>query len=206
MSEIPTLNAENREKLGSRYTRRLREDGQLPAVVYGHGEAPAHIVFNGKAFNEAVHTGSHILDVTVAGKTEHCLIKSVQWDHLGRHIIHADLTRVDLSEKVEAVVSLELFGDPKAAQASGAVIEHPVVEVTVQCAANKIPDSIEIDISKLTADAPIHVSDVPLPAGVEMVSDADGIVAHIVITKAVEEETTEEAEPEVIEKGKKEED
>jgi len=206
MSEvIPALDAENREKLGSRYTRRLREAGKIPAVVYGHGEEPAHIVFDAKLFNEAVHSGSHVLDVTVNGKTEHCLLKSVQWDYLGRSIIHVDLTRVDLSEKVESVVDIELAGDPKAAHAGGAGLEHPIVQVTILCAASKIPDKLVVDISKLTLETPIHVSDLVLPEGAEMISDGNGVVAHIVMSKVVEEEETDGAEPEVIEKGKKEE-
>ena len=204
--ETPTLQANTREKLGTRYTTRLRKEGRLPAVVYGHGEDPAHVEFDAKAFNEAVHTGAHVYDVTIDGKTDHCLLKAVQWDYMGREIIHADFTRVDLTEEVEVQVELVLTGEPKAAQASGVVLEHPITEITVKCAANKIPDNIEVDITDVTDEAPIHVSDVTLPAGLTLISDGEGIVAQISVVKvkAAAEDEDGSAEPEVIEKGKAE--
>ncbi len=206
--DIPTIQADVREKLGTRFTQRLRAAGKLPAVVYGHGEDPVHVVFDTKLFNEAVHTGSHLYEISVGGKTQHCLLKSVQWDHLSRHIIHADLTRVDLSETVTAEVRLEWVGEPKAAQVTGQSLDHPINEVTVECRADQIPDAIQVDIANLEADAPMQVSDLTAPAGVKIVSDPEGIVANIIAIKAVEEPTDGEAstdgEPEVIDKGKEE--
>lgn len=206
-SKIPTIQGEVRDKLGTRYTARLRKQGMMPAVVYGHGQGTNHVTVNSKLFHEALQTGAHLYDLIVDGKTEHVILKSVQWDYLGRSIIHADLSRVDLTEKVETEVNIVLVGESKAAGAAGAILDHPVTSIVIKSRADAIPDNIEVDLEPLTDDKAILVGDITLPDGVELVSDGSGILANIVqakIVEADEEEAT--AEPDVIEKGKKEED
>ncbi len=207
--DIPTLETTARDKTGSRYSARLREAGQIPAVVYGHKQDPVHVAVDAQVITGLLHENTQLVNAQVAGKTEPCLIKDIQWDYLGDHIIHVDLARVDLSEEVEVEVELELTGDPKSLQEAGAVLDHPLSTVTVKCRADAIPERLIHDISELTTDAPITVADLTLPAGVVAVTDPETIIAQVQIMAEIEEEEAVEAEaaegePEVI--GAKKED
>ena len=95
--ETPALEANKRDRLGTRYSRRLRREGRLPAVVYGHGMDPVHITVDQEIFTDFLHTGAHLVSLQTDGRAETCLIKGVQYDHLGDNIIHVDLTRIDLN-------------------------------------------------------------------------------------------------------------
>ncbi|MEM6392710.1 MAG: 50S ribosomal protein L25 [Planctomycetota bacterium] len=204
--ETPTLTAEARTKTGSRYARRLRDEGKLPAVVYGHGEGPASLTINAKTFGELLDTSAQLINLEIDGKAEPCLIRDVQYDHLHRYPVHADFTRVNLSENVTVEVELVTHGDPEALKEAGAVLNQEITALEVSCRADAIPDEIRVDISSLTGDSPITVGDITLPDGVTTDLDADQPVATIAIVKAAPEPDTEEAdadaEPEVIEKGK----
>jgi len=198
--DIPSLETSPREKLGTRYSQRLRETGQLPAVVYGHKQETVHVSVDAQTLTGLLHDNAHLINVIVEGKTEPCLIRDIQWDYLGDNIIHVDLGRVDLTEEVEVEIDLELTGDPKALQEAGAVLDHPVSAVTLKCLANAIPEKLVHNISELTAEAPITIADLVLPQGVTAVTEAQTIIAQIQIMAEVEDETPEaaEGEPQVI--------
>ncbi|MEM6551541.1 MAG: 50S ribosomal protein L25 [Planctomycetota bacterium] len=204
-TETPTLSAEARAKTGSRYARRLRDEGKLPAVVYGHGEGPVSLTLDAKTFGELLDTHAHLINLDIDGKAEPCLIRDVQFDHLHRYPVHADFTRVNLSEKVSVDVELVFSGEPEALKQAGSVLNQEMTALTVLCRADAIPDEIRVDISELTADHALTVSQIALPDGVSTEVDGDQAVATIAQVKAAPEPDTEDAgdaEPEVIEKGK----
>lgn len=207
-TETPRLTGTKRDKLGTRYSARIRKDGQLPAVIYGHGEDPLHIAMDAKSTVETLHnTHAHVMEVEVEGKVENVLVKDVQWDYLGKEVLHLDLFRVDLSEEVEVEVALILRGEPAALKLAGAVMNQAYDTVTVSCRADMIPDEITVDVESMDENTPITVGDVKLPDGVTMVTEAELVVVSITIVQEVEETTEGEegsAEPEVIEKGKSE--
>lgn len=204
---IPKIDAELRDRLGSRYAARLRETGRLPAVVYGHKKDPIHICVDNKTFYDIVQHQAHLLEVVIDGRGESCLIKDVQWNHLGDQIVHLDLTRVDLSEEVEVEVELIITGEPKELKEGGKILEHPVSMLEVKCRADAIPNQIELDVSELTSEEPITVADLKLPPGVVAVTDAETILAQIQEVREVEEEVEVAAEaaadePEIIGRDK----
>jgi len=202
--EMPKLSTEPRERLGTRYARRLREQGKLPAVVYGHETEPVAVVIDAIAFNDILHGHAHLVEVNIAGQAGPCLIKDVQWDHLSTTVIHVDLTRVDLSEEVEVDVELELVGEPKALGTPGAVLDHPLTSLTILCRADSIPEKITADISAMEIGDSITVADLKLPDGVKAVTDEEQLVAQISFVEEQDEEAApaaEGAEPEVIGKG-----
>lgn len=211
--ETPTLEASQRERLGTRYSRRLRREGRLPAVVYGHGIDPVHVTIDQEMFTDYLHDGAHVVSLqTEGGNVETCLIKSVQYDHLGDTIIHVDLTRIDLNEEVTVSVPLTLKGKDKSpgAKAPNAIVEQPLVDLEVECLANNIPDEILVDISAMELNTVIHIRDLKLPQGVTTEEDPDTIVVSIHETKEVTEEEleaapeAEDAEPEVLTERKEE--
>ena len=136
--DIPTLESQLRERTGSRYAQRARAEGSMPAVIYGHGQDPVHITVNTKAFTDILHHEAHLIDVVIDGKSEHCLVKDVQWDYLGREIIHVDLARVDLKEEVEVEVELQLTGDAIGLKEDGTLY-------TGKKAANLLADVFEME-------------------------------------------------------------
>lgn len=206
--EIPELDAHVRTATGKRPASRLRKEGQLPAVVYGHGKDPVHVAVDSKKLNHLLHEQAHLLTFNIDGNKDSVLIKDVQWDYLGDTIIHADFTRVDLSETVTVEIEIEFVGEAIGLKENGTYIEHPTTSIEVECRADSIPSSVPVDVSELTVGNTITVADVKLGDGVTAASDGDTVLAAIHMA-AAEEETDDddatEAEPEVI-GGKKEED
>ncbi|MGB0766869.1 MAG: 50S ribosomal protein L25 [Phycisphaeraceae bacterium] len=214
-TETPTLQVTARTKTGTRYAKRDREAGLIPAVIYGHKEGAVHVTVDSKTFHDVLHHEAHLIDVTLDGKSQHTLIKDVQWDTFGKQVIHVDLERVDLSE---VDVEIQLTGEPKALQEAGTVLDNPTTMVTVSCRADAIPSHLEHSIADLGIGDPITVADLTPPAGVKIVMPEEQLICQIVgvkvdasVAEAIEggaeaSADTEPAEPEVIGKGGDDED
>ena len=210
-TQTPTLDVTARTKIGTRYAKREREAGLIPAVIYGHKQDPVHVTVHAKTFTEILHSEAHLIDIKLDGKSEHTLIKSVQWDTFGREIIHVDLERVDLSETVEVDVELVLIGEPAALKEAGTVLDHPTTMVTISCRADSIPSHLEHSIADLKLGDPVTVSDLTPPAGVKIIMPEDQMICQIqgVKVQATDDQAAEgdaNAEPEVIGKDKKDDD
>lgn len=206
--ETPTLKASTREKLGSRYSRRVRAGGGLPAVVYGHGEAPAAITINAHEALKHFHHGSKVFRLQMEGGStgdQYVLLRDLQFDHLGTNPVHCDFSRVDLNERVETHVPIHLIGDAKGLKSVGTILMHPIEFLEIECLLTNLPDAIEIDVSDLDVGHSIHAKDVKLPLeSMKLLTDPNAIVAQIVshATHAVEGEAAEvsaaPAEPELV--------
>jgi large subunit ribosomal protein L25 len=209
--DTPTIEAQTRQHVGSKYAARLRRDGKLPAVIYGHQTDPAHIALEGERMTELVQDGTHLVEVKVDSRRETCLIKDVQYDYLGSSIIHLDLTRVDLSEEVTVEVAIDLTGQEQCPglKEPHAFLEQPTTSLEVTCRADQIPDGIVVDISELNLGDSITVADLTLPEGVKTDLSEETVIGAIQVSRAEEAEEAEleaaaaAGEPEVI--GEKEE-
>lgn len=205
--EIPTIAVESRKAAGTRAAARLRRDGKLPAILYGHERDPATLALNYKEVEQMIYGGVHVVNLAMDGKSQACQFKDAQWDHLGRHLIHVDMLRVDLNERVSVTVQFEYRGTPKGA-AEGGVLHHEMNDIEIECIVSNIPESIRLDVSDMALDDVLHVKDVKLPEGMTHVMDLDKVVATVKLPAVVQEvEPTEgedgaAAEPEVIGKGK----
>lgn len=200
--KVPTLKAKRRTELGTRNTRRLRTQGSLPGIVYGHGETPVAISVSTHDLLVHLHHGVRMLDVVMGSRKTHCLIKEVQYDHLDKEPIHIDLTRVDLKERVTVNVAVVLRGTPKGAE-EGGVVEQLLSELEIECQVTEIPETLHVNIAELGVGDALLVKDIELPSGAKAMNDAEDRVAIIrVPTEAAEpEEAPEEegsAEPERI--------
>ncbi len=199
--------ASQREKTGTRYARRLRAKEQMPAIVYGHGEAPVAIALPSHAVEVALDHGSHLLKIELDGKEGQYLIKDVQYDYLGTTPIHVDLARVNVHEVVEVSVPITLRGTPEGAR-EGGVVDQVLTELAVRCKVTAIPEEIRLGIHHMKVNDTLYVRDLDLPEGVEAVDDADEAVVvlrYITEEEVEEEEAVEEgAEPEVIGKAEEE--
>jgi large subunit ribosomal protein L25 len=193
MIEALSLQAEPREQTGSKAAAAVRRQGRIPAIVYGHKEEPVAISLDAHDFVEGLRHGHRLMDVTIAGNAEKMIIKDLQYDHLGRTILHADLMRVDVTERIEMEVPLELKGVAKGTQ-EGGVLESHLDHLDVECLAIDIPESIVVSVKDLDVGQSIYARDVKLPEGVKLVSAPDTIVATCRVL--AEAKTTEQLEAE----------
>lgn len=208
--EIPTVKAETRKAAGSRAATRLRNSGKLPAILYGHKQNPEAVSLDRHDMQQHMEHGAHLLHLDMGGKTQPCLIKDAQYDYLGSTLVHIDLTRVDLNELVKVHVPLELRGTPKGI-AEGGVLNQGMSDIEIECIVANIPDRVRIDISHLGLNSVLYVKDLKLDAGMTATNDPDSVVATV-RPPQVQAETAVAAapvegaaEPEVIAKGKIEE-
>ena len=162
--ETPVLVAKKRDKLGTRYTRRLRAAGELPANVYGHGSEPMPISLNEHATLYALKKGAHVLALKFEdGATDTVLVKDLQFGYLGDNVIHMDLARVNLDEIVTVKVHLSFVGQPEAAKKPGAIIVYDMPDIELSCKVRDIPEEIKTDLSQLAGEA-LTVGMLKLPA------------------------------------------
>ncbi len=204
MADTFVLPSQARPKLGSNASKQVRKKGLTPAVMYGHGEGSTSISVNALDLAKAVRQGVRVFDVTLEGATQKTLLRDLQWDAFGQEILHADFYRVSADETITLEVRVELRGVAPGIAAGGALVQ-PIHSLTVECLVVAIPESIRVNVNELQLDQAIHVRDLQLPEGVKVVNDPEAIVVQI--SQKVEEEEAaapagEQAEPEVITRGK----
>jgi len=207
MAESVLLKTEQREGRGSRLADKLRKQGKVPAVVYGHKEATLSVSVSHDELVSAIRHGARVVDIDVGGKTEKAQIIEVQWDYLGKDVLHVDFKRVSADEKIEAVVPIELRGTAPGI-ADGGVLDMPLHTLKVECPASAVLEVIKVNISELKIGEAIHVRDLKLPEGVKALDKPDAIVVHITQPKVAPEPgavLAGQAEPEVITRKKGEE-
>jgi large subunit ribosomal protein L25 len=201
MAETVLLVAQPRQEHGSRHSRRLRKQGLIPAVLYGHKEVVLSLALPHDDLYKAIRHGTRVVDLQAGGKTEKALIREVQWDHLGHELLHVDFARVSADERIVIEVRLEVRGTAPGV-AAGGVVEQVLHTIKVECPALSPPESIRVNIGELQLDQALHVRDLKLPEGVNAVLDPEAVVIHVVAKVVPAEEgaaaapTT--AEPEVI--------
>lgn len=200
--EIATLKAERRTRIGGKAVYRLRAEGKIPGIIYGHGETPEPISVDAHDFVVALEHGARTMTLDVEGRATQHLIKEVQYDALGSKVIHADFMRVDVNERVRVSVGIELRGVPKGV-AEGGVLDQPLAEIEVECLAMAIPDTLRPLVTHLGVGESLLVADIPVPEGVVVMDDPDTVVATVrVLTGEIETEVVEaegeSAMPELI--------
>ncbi len=204
-SKVSVIDAVKRDRVGTRYARRVREQGGVPASVYGHGEKPESITIDRKTTWNRIQGGERVFTLRLGQAAEQTvLLKDIQFDYLGTNLIHVDFARVDLNETVEVHVHVNLKGDCIGLKTAGAILLHPTSEITVSCRVTDIVDHIDVDISALEVGKTVQAGDVPLPTGMTLASDPHDVLATIQVkaeVEAVGEQAAVEgegAEPEVI--------
>jgi len=195
------LTAELRNDMGKGASRRLRGAGKVPAIMYGGHEEPTSIslIHNELAHqleNEAFF--SHILTIKLGGKDENAIVKDVQRHPSKPLILHIDLQRVSATETIRVHVPLHFINEASSPGVkAGGLATHSLTEAEVQCLPKDLPEYIEVDLGNLEVNEIIHLSDIKLPAGVELVELSHGeghdqAVASIHLPRAAKEATEEE--------------
>ena len=139
----------------------MRGQGKLPAIVYGHKKEPVSIVLDAREFLDSLHHGNRIFDVDLAGAKDTLLVKDLQYDYLGDTVIHADLMRVNLSERVKVQVMIKLNGTA-AGTHMGGIVEEIMNSIEVECAVSDIPEFLPVDIKGLELEKTLRASEIEL--------------------------------------------
>lgn len=208
MAKTLLLKAEIRERTGSKAVQKVRKQGRIPAIVYGHKQTPVAISLDAHNFVEGLHHGHRLMDIQIDKKKEKIIVKDLQYDHLSKNIIHADLMRVDISEKIRVTVPIELKGAATAKGThEGGIIEEHADHLEVECKATDIPETIAVTVKEIGVGDAIHAGEIELPEGVKLLSSPETLLVTCHLVAAAK--TTEEVEaempttPEVISEVKK---
>lgn len=193
MSEAK-IAAEMRHEFGKGAARRIRRADKVPAVLYGHGEAPVHITLPGHETMLALKHANALLELDIEGRKQLALPKHVQRDPLKRTIEHVDLVLVRRGEKVVVDIRVVVVGE--ALPGAMVSLEHP--SISVQAEATHLPERIEVSVEGLPVGTQIHAGDLSLPAGTSLAADAEQLVVNVTEPQSAEvaEAELEQAEAE----------
>ena len=215
MEEV-VFQANQRDVIGKK-VKRLRKEGLLPAVVYGHNIEPIPISLDMREANRTLDSisPSALIVLNIDGEKHYAIVRDKQRNPLLRSIIHIDFQAVSLTETVRADVNVNIVGEAPAVETYLAILVPSLEQLSIECLPTDLPDRIDVDVSGLAeiGDS-LLVSDLIVPDGVEILNDPEDVVVVVIPPAAEEEEEVEEeeieveegVEPEVLERGKREED
>ena len=211
---IAQLSGVVRSGRGKGAARSVRRDGQVPAVIYGHKRAPQSLAINTRELEkllEHISAENTVIELSLDGRNSRTLIREIQRHPFKKQILHVDFQELVAGEKVIVRLPIILMGVPEGVRMDGGVLDQTLRDLEVEVDPANIPNHVEVDVSALIIGSSLHVSDIVLPEGVEIVGEADASVcvvaaprAAIETVAAVEGETGDE--PEVIGKAKDDED
>ena len=215
MAEL-TLEVLRREEAGKGPSRRLRQQGKVPAVVYGGHRDTVPIMVDRKAVTDLIQKSEHgvrsifLLKMSGSDQQRHAMIKEIQIDPISRKMTHIDFIRIVMDEVVRTTVPVHVIGSPISVK-EGGLLDFQVRDLHVECLPNAIPDKVEVDISNLGMHQYFRISDLKAPEGVKILDDPDRVVVGVTHLRAEEVPVAPEAapaeavpmEPEVIARGKK---
>ena len=194
-----TLKALKREGTGKGVARKLRQEGRVPAVLYGRELGTMHLSLDTHEAENLFHsisTENTIVDLKVEGVGElfQTLVREIQSHPFKSSLIHVDFLRIQAGVAVDVEVPLHLIGDPIGVKNSGGVLEQVLNELPVKCIPSKIPEFIEVDVSELDINDSLHVYDLELEEGINITVDEERTICAVAIPKVVEEAVVEEDE------------
>ena len=211
------VEAAPRADRGKNEARRLRQTGQIPAVLYGGKGDAVTLAVNAKQVTAILRSESGhntLFQVRLQGKPQPAILKDWQVDPVTGKLLHVDLLRVAMDARMRVMVPVHTFGEPAGVKQQGGIFEMVTREVEIECLPSEIPTEFRVDVSELLIGKHLRAADLPIdPSKMKLLTDPDRVIAHVVALRAEEEKPAEAvaaeaaaapAEPEVIKKGKKE--
>jgi large subunit ribosomal protein L25 len=209
-----SLNGSARTDRGTGVARKLRREGKVPAVIYGHGREPQSLTVETRELEKLLSTvsaASTVIELSLGGAVAKTLIREIQRHPVKRNIIHVDFQELVAGEKVTVSVPLRFTGTADGVRNSGGILEETMHQVHIRVDPSIIPNHIDVDVTPLTIGHSIHIRDLALPEGVTVLDDAGATVCVCTAPKAATEpapgaegEAAAAAEPELIRKPKEE--
>jgi large subunit ribosomal protein L25 len=199
-------------KFNKNHARRVRVAGQIPAVVYGAGKEPVAVVVDPKAVTRILHSESGhntIFDLNVenAGGVIKAMIVDWQNEPIKGKLLHIDIKRIAMDKPMRVSVPIHLVGTPVGVKSQGGILDHVLREIEVECLPANIPSHLDVDVTGLSLNGAIHVSDLPHAGTLKFLAEENATVAHVTAVKAeaaAEPVVAAATEPEVAKKGKPE--
>ena len=207
-----TLGAETRSDRGKGFARKLRAAGRVPGIVYGHGREPQSLSVVARDLDKllsSIAVSSTVVELGLGGATTKTLIREIQRHPFKKMIMHIDFQELVAGEKVTVDLPLVFVGVPEGVRLSGALLEQILHKIEVLVDPAHIPNHVDVDVSHLAMGHSLHVRDLKLPAGVEVLSDEDATICAVIAPRAAVEAAAAEGavpEPELIRKAKEDED
>lgn len=200
----PSLKTETRKNTGTLLSRHMRDEGRVPAVLYGKGEPTSHLTVDRRALESAIRTGARMFDLEVGGKVQVSFMREIQRDAIEEVILHVDFHHVNMNETLRAKIPLHFKGTP-VGTTEGGVVTQLAHDITVECLPNDLPEAIDVPIAHLKLDQGLHLKEIPLPPKVKAIGEPEALL--LIVQKPKEEVPAEGAaaegdakEPELIRK------
>lgn len=212
-----TVQAKSRQPGTKNEARRVRKAGMVPATVYGAGKPPVSVSLDPKQIAQILHSKSGhntIFELQMDGENAMAMIVDWQNEPIKSSLLHVDVKRIAMDKKLTVNVPIVLVGEAYGVKTEGGILEQVLREIEIECLPSDIPDTIEVNVSELKSGQNLRVKDLPHGGSITFLTEEDEVVAHIVHVKEVVEAAPEAAgaeaapataEPEVIKKGKQEE-
>ena len=211
-----TVTAEPRDSRGKNEARRLRARGSMPAVVYGGPSGATAVAVDPKQVARILNskTGHNtIFNLGVNGDSTPVMVVDWQYDPIKDSLLHVDLKRIDLTQRIIVRVPVITQGDPKGVKLQGGIQDVVTREIEIECLPDEIPEQFFINVSELMIGQSVRAADIPLEGSIKLLTLPDSVITHVISIKAEEETAAETGgaaaapagEPEVIKKGKKDE-
>jgi len=213
MAEL-NLDVHPRQETGKNANYRLREQGLIPAVVYGGGREPMPVQVDRRTLLDLLRSTGHnpvfLLQLAGTDKSRHAMIREMQIHPVSRRVLHVDFQRVLMTQKVKVAIHLELTGVPVGVKVDAGLLDFVTRELHVTCTPDKIPPKLVVDVSELHIGQHIEAKEIQLPEGVELLDEPGRVIALVAhhkveeVAPATEEALleSEEVQPEVIKRGK----
>ncbi len=203
------LNATVRTSKGKGAARKIRQEGNIPSVIYGHGREPQSLVTNARETERllrGIATSATVIELNIEGKVAKTLIREIQRHPFKRHIMHIDFQELVAGETVSVHCPIVYIGTPEGVRLEGGILDQIMHQLHIEVDPSNIPNHIDVDISALRLGKSLHVSDITLPAGIKVLDDAGSTLCIVQVSKAGAEATPEDGapEPELIRKPKPE--
>ena len=214
---IANLSAAARTDTGKGAARSMRRDGRVPAIIYGHQRAPQGLSLNAKELGrllEGIAAEATVIELNVDGATSRTLIREIQRHPFKKQILHVDFQELVAGEKVTVRIPIRLVGTSEGVRLAGGIMDQTLRDLEIRVDPANIPNHIDVDVSGLTVGHSIHVSELTLDAGIEVLTDGDATVCVCAIPKAIVEvapvvegvAVDAPVEPELIRKAKPDDD
>jgi large subunit ribosomal protein L25 len=197
--EMLQIEAKKRSDLGTRATKKLRGEGQLPCVLYGQGEECVSLVLSKLDVQTFFRQRGRIMHLNVEGVEERAILRDIQYDSMGNNIIHLDLLRIRLDQVISIRVPVSIIGVAKGVE-EGGIMQILRNDIQVKCLPTQIPQAIDVNVAELGLQEALHLKDVHFPEGVELDEEPEYTVVSIV-SKTVEPEPETDEEGEELGEG-----
>lgn len=177
------LELEKREKLGTKAAQELRAEGKIPGVFYAADKDATPFFIERRHLHEALQSQSHVYAVSVGGKKLHAIFKEIQYHPVTEEILHLDLYGVSLLDKITLSVPIILEGDSVGVNMGG-IMSQSLMELEIQCLATEVPDAIHVDVTELTVNEALHISDLEIAEEIVVLTPEDTTIVSVTAPRA----------------------